>query len=374
MSIRRPLRPSYPRRDPPTRSRARADPHTLFDPPSLLVTAASPSFCAVSPTSSVLSGSKYGVRQTRGKFGLGAKMALIWSKKSTGEPIRVRTARSARRETTAERAAASQHGPRPPAGRAVRTIAPYSTDCVLDIDVGANEPRILRHDSIPNDEAWTGTELSVVVSGNWTTYKARTMQYIQQLAIVTPYAELELVYKNLSDSKRDVTARFDRRSEQMPPAAKVGHFLGNFILPVLFCIRLFMRGLISHVLRLLLLFVHFRKKSSGGEAPPEQRKCLKNYLYLSPFHLILTLTNLSCSSAPLSQVNLLLIQQLLDRSKSTSFLNFLCKDLSSISPSLARRLIIELGEGFEEGADLSTIKDKMINRLVQVLRSVDLFR
>ena len=26
----------------------------------------------------VLSGTKYGVRQTRGKFGLGAKMALIW--------------------------------------------------------------------------------------------------------------------------------------------------------------------------------------------------------------------------------------------------------------------------------------------------------
>ncbi len=39
----------------------------------------------------VLSGSKYGVRQTRGKFGLGAKMALIWSKKSTGVPIRIKT-------------------------------------------------------------------------------------------------------------------------------------------------------------------------------------------------------------------------------------------------------------------------------------------
>jgi len=39
----------------------------------------------------VLSGSKYGVRQTRGKFGLGAKMALIWSKKSSGVPIRVKT-------------------------------------------------------------------------------------------------------------------------------------------------------------------------------------------------------------------------------------------------------------------------------------------
>ena len=36
----------------------------------------------------VLSGTKYGVRQTRGKFGLGSKMALIWSKQTTGLPIR----------------------------------------------------------------------------------------------------------------------------------------------------------------------------------------------------------------------------------------------------------------------------------------------
>lgn len=41
----------------------------------------------------VLSGTKYGVQQTRGKFGLGAKMALIWSKMSTGLPIEVKSAR-----------------------------------------------------------------------------------------------------------------------------------------------------------------------------------------------------------------------------------------------------------------------------------------
>ncbi|KAL7252097.1 hypothetical protein ACSBR1_013863 [Camellia fascicularis] len=35
----------------------------------------------------VLSGTKYGLKLTRGKFGLGAKMALIWSKMSTGLPI-----------------------------------------------------------------------------------------------------------------------------------------------------------------------------------------------------------------------------------------------------------------------------------------------
>ena len=42
----------------------------------------------------VLSGTKYGVQQTRGKFGLGAKMALIWSKMSTGLPIEVRSSTS----------------------------------------------------------------------------------------------------------------------------------------------------------------------------------------------------------------------------------------------------------------------------------------
>jgi DNA topoisomerase VI subunit B len=37
----------------------------------------------------VLSGTKYGVKQTRGKFGLGAKMALIWSKMTTGLPFEI---------------------------------------------------------------------------------------------------------------------------------------------------------------------------------------------------------------------------------------------------------------------------------------------
>jgi DNA topoisomerase VI subunit B len=40
----------------------------------------------------VLSGTKYGVCQTRGKFGLGAKMALIWSKMTTGMPFEISSA------------------------------------------------------------------------------------------------------------------------------------------------------------------------------------------------------------------------------------------------------------------------------------------
>ncbi|CAD7704825.1 unnamed protein product [Ostreobium quekettii] len=37
----------------------------------------------------VLSGTKYQVKQTRGKFGLGAKMVLIWSKMTTGLPFEI---------------------------------------------------------------------------------------------------------------------------------------------------------------------------------------------------------------------------------------------------------------------------------------------
>ncbi len=47
--------------------------------------------CAA-PFRQVLSGTKYGVKQTRGKFGLGAKMALIWSKMTTGLPFEIYSA------------------------------------------------------------------------------------------------------------------------------------------------------------------------------------------------------------------------------------------------------------------------------------------
>jgi len=40
----------------------------------------------------VLAGTNYGVRQARGKFGLGSKMALIWSKMSTGLPVTIKSA------------------------------------------------------------------------------------------------------------------------------------------------------------------------------------------------------------------------------------------------------------------------------------------
>ena len=107
----------------------------------------------------VLSGSKHGVRQTRGKFGLGAKMALIWSKKSSGLPIRIRTA----------------HSTNP-------TEVPSTvTTMVLDIDIFKNEPRVVSRRSEPNKEGWRGCEIAVTIAGAWGAYRSRILQYFQQV-------------------------------------------------------------------------------------------------------------------------------------------------------------------------------------------------
>eukprot|EP00977_Amphora_coffeiformis_P005293 scaffold1127_cov160-Amphora_coffeaeformis.AAC.15 len=148
----------------------------------------------------VLSGTKQGVRQTRGKFGLGAKMALIWAKKSTGVPVRLQTAHRLQADAT----------------------PPTFSRCVLDIDIAKNQPKILMHTQSKNNnsEPWQGTQLQVWIAGNWTTYRGRITQYFQQLAIITPYAVLELQYDNASDPHRAYHLRYDRRSEQMPPLAQ----------------------------------------------------------------------------------------------------------------------------------------------------------
>ena len=71
------------------------------------------------------------LRQTRGKFGLGAKMALIWSKKSTGLPITIRSAHSTDKDT-------------PPAH-----VSHYE----LDIDIHKNEPVVLQERKVPFAQA-----------------------------------------------------------------------------------------------------------------------------------------------------------------------------------------------------------------------------
>lgn len=150
----------------------------------------------------VLTGSKYGVQQTRGKFGLGAKMALIWSRKSSGLPIEITTAHS-------------------PTVQAAKKGAPScKTYCKLDIDIYKNEPRVYEHDLLPNEDQTIGTELSVFIGGQWRAYKSRIMQYFQQLAVITPYANITFNFSSDANSAKNFEYVWKRRSTQLPPPAK----------------------------------------------------------------------------------------------------------------------------------------------------------
>ncbi len=227
----------------------------------------------------VLSGSKYGVRQTRGKFGLGAKMALIWSKKSTGVPIEI---------TTSHR----------PTGKS--NIPSHYSTCTLDIDIAKNTPKIISHKKHPNAiRKWIGTELQILIAGNFTTYKARIVQYLRELAIVTPYAAISMEYANLAEPQRNLQIRYDRRSEQMPPPAKQ----------------------VKH----------------------------------HP-----------------SSVNNLVIEQLLERTKQATLPKFLEKELACVTAPIANRICQECG--WDDALAPSQLTDRQITKLVQVLRTVQLFK
>lgn len=137
----------------------------------------------------VLSGTKYGVKQTRGKFGLGAKMALIWSKMSTGLPIEVYSAR-----------------------KGSSTKSYYK----LDLDIQKNEPNVHTSKMLENADGWHGAELSVTIAGNWQYYRAKILKYLQQIAVITPYARFEFQFIAEDSDKNSLTATFERRTDTMP--------------------------------------------------------------------------------------------------------------------------------------------------------------
>ncbi|KAF5748777.1 DNA topoisomerase 6 subunit B isoform X1 [Tripterygium wilfordii] len=137
----------------------------------------------------VLSGTKYGLKQTRGKFGLGAKMALIWSKMSTGLPIEISSAMEGQN---------------------------YISFCRLDIDIHRNIPNVHIHEKRDNKDRWHGAEIQVVIEGNWTTYRSKILHYMRQMAVITPYAQF--LFKFVSETPdKNVTIRFARRTDVMPP-------------------------------------------------------------------------------------------------------------------------------------------------------------
>jgi len=132
----------------------------------------------------VLFGSKYILRQTRGTFGLGGKMAILYGQITTHSPVKIITS----------------------------TGGPTKYFCELMIDIQHNKP-ILRRGGIkalPNPTYWHGTIIEFTFEGDYSRAKPRILEYFRQTAIILPYANISFIDPD------GIFYRFERATTEMP--------------------------------------------------------------------------------------------------------------------------------------------------------------
>ncbi|MDO8124342.1 MAG: DNA topoisomerase VI subunit B [Candidatus Hermodarchaeota archaeon] len=132
----------------------------------------------------ILYGSKYEHKQARGRFGLGGKMAFLFGQITTSEPLQVVSAPS---------------------------DGEHIFDVVLRQDIEENKPELVKWERRKNREKKHGCTLEFTLEGNWRSAKRYIIDYIEQTALITPYASLTF-------TEPDGTAhKFKRSVKVLPP-------------------------------------------------------------------------------------------------------------------------------------------------------------
>ncbi|MCS7141508.1 MAG: DNA topoisomerase VI subunit B [Candidatus Nitrosocaldus sp.] len=109
----------------------------------------------------VLYGTKFTLRQSRGMFGLGATMAILYGQITTNRPAVIRTVRDG-----------------------------YMHEYVMMLDIQRNKPIILSKSSDARDGR--GLEVSITLVGDYSKAQQKVRDYIAQTALITPYADIML--------------------------------------------------------------------------------------------------------------------------------------------------------------------------------------
>ncbi len=111
----------------------------------------------------ILYGSKYEHKQARGRFGLGGKMAFLFGQITTSEPLHVTSA---------------------PLG------GEHIFEVILRQDIEENKPELMKWKRRKNRDNEHGCTLEFTLEGNWRSAKRFIIDYIEQTALITPYAHL----------------------------------------------------------------------------------------------------------------------------------------------------------------------------------------
>jgi DNA topoisomerase-6 subunit B len=133
----------------------------------------------------VFYGSKYVLRQSRGMFGMGGTMAVLYGQITTNKPVKITTSVDGKSRHIFE----------------------------MLIDIGENKPIILRRDT-EEANGKTGTRVDVVLEGDFTRSAQKINEYFKQTALVGSYANLTFV------DPIGRIATFERATELLPPPPK----------------------------------------------------------------------------------------------------------------------------------------------------------
>jgi DNA topoisomerase-6 subunit B len=134
----------------------------------------------------VLYGSKYKLKQQRGTFGLGGKMAVLYGQITTHQPAYVTSSTGLAKI--------------------------YSFKLMMDIQ--RNRPIILDRKMLINKEQWRGTIVEFSLEGDYLRAMPKIIEYFKQTAMVNPYANLTFV-----DPKGRLY-KFTRATMEMPDPPK----------------------------------------------------------------------------------------------------------------------------------------------------------
>lgn len=135
----------------------------------------------------ILYGSKHTLKQMRGIFGLGGKMAILYGQITTNRPVHI---------------VSSTGG---------RDVYEYR----LLIDVEKNSPIIVEERIHRNgNPKWRGTVVEVFLEGDYQRSSSKIIEYFKETAMANPYAELSFI------DPYGVLHLFRRSTTKLPPASR----------------------------------------------------------------------------------------------------------------------------------------------------------
>ena len=128
----------------------------------------------------VLYGSKFGLKQARGMFGLGATMAILYGQITTNKPVSVKSS----------------------------TDGKISNEYQLLLDIQKNKPVILKHNT--KDVSKQGLTVSIYLEGDYSKAGSKIRDYVYQTSLITPYASITF------DDPKDEKFHYSRIIKTMP--------------------------------------------------------------------------------------------------------------------------------------------------------------